>query len=360
MSDFISKLDITTFRGIKQLSLSDLSVVNVLVGANNSGKTSVLEAIKYLSISHDVGKSVNLAFLRAPVGKEPHSRDGKIIDYFSTFYHAEIDDDAVEKKQTHYSIEISSIVSKQSLSYSSSGNIEVQYDSRGISQKVFNFSTKTQIGTSKPTYEKYSLSDTGKLESKNHILPTDDFFNSLYMHSGISYYHSCARFLSDAIMNYNKDELLNVIRSFDSSIQDISIVNDSVYLHNNISGTLPLFAYGIGLQKALLLSVILYLYKGNILLIDEIDNAINMAAFRDIFPWFVKKCAEFDVQAFVTTHSVEAIDAILEAESENSKTDDIRIITLRKTPKTHQTIAKIRTGKQARNDRENFGMELRV
>lgn len=161
-------------------------------------------------------------------------------------------------------------------------------------------------------------------------------------------------------MNYNKGDLLNVIRSFDSSIQDISIVNDSVYLHNSISGTLPLFAYGVGLQKALLLSVILYLYKGNILLIDEIDNAINMAAFRDIFPWFVKKCADFDVQAFVTTHSVEAIDAILEAESENNKTDNIRIITLRKTPKTHQTIAKIRTGKQARNDRENFGMELRV
>lgn len=357
MSDFISKLDITTFRGIKQLSLSDLSVVNVLVGANNSGKTSVLEAIRFLSATHDIGKIVSLSFLRAPVTK----RDGKIIDYFSTLFHKEVDDgDEDEKKRTHYSIALSATVSKKHLSYESSGNIDVQYDGHGISSKVFVFSTKTQTNTNKAEYEDYILYDNGKIASKSGLSAKDDDFGSLYMHSATSYCHSCARLLSDAIVDYNKNELLTLVKSFDSTIQDISIVNDTIYLHNSVSGTLPLFAYGIGLQKALLLSVILYLHKGDILLIDEIDNAINMAAFRDIFPWFVDKCVEFEVQAFVTTHSVEAIDAILETESENKTTDNIRIITLRKTPKTHQTIAKIRTGKQARNDRENFGMELRV
>jgi AAA15 family ATPase/GTPase len=40
-----TSLKIENFRGIKSLEMSDLGRVNVLAGKNNSGKTSVLEAI---------------------------------------------------------------------------------------------------------------------------------------------------------------------------------------------------------------------------------------------------------------------------------------------------------------------------
>ena len=47
MIDHISKLQISAFRGIRDLTLDNLSTVNVLVGANNCGKTSVLEAFLF-------------------------------------------------------------------------------------------------------------------------------------------------------------------------------------------------------------------------------------------------------------------------------------------------------------------------
>lgn len=162
--------------------------------------------------------------------------------------------------------------------------------------------------------------------------------------------------MSSAILQYDKADLLAVIQSFDSTIQDVSIVDDCIYIHNSLSGTLPLYAYGTGLQKAALFSVIMSVMPDGIILIDEIDNAINMSAFSDVFPWFVKKCKERNIQAFVTTHSAEAIDSVLNSGLDN----DIRIITLRKTPKTHKTVAKVRTGSEALSDRENFKMELRV
>lgn len=37
MANFISKLQINAFRGVKDLALDNLSTVNVLVGANNCG-----------------------------------------------------------------------------------------------------------------------------------------------------------------------------------------------------------------------------------------------------------------------------------------------------------------------------------
>ena len=47
MRKFIEKLDVRHFRGLKDLSLKGLGRINVLLGDNNSGKTSLLEAIQF-------------------------------------------------------------------------------------------------------------------------------------------------------------------------------------------------------------------------------------------------------------------------------------------------------------------------
>ena len=95
------------------------------------------------------------------------------------------------------------------------------------------------------------------------------------------------------------------------------------------------------------------------MLIDEIDNTINISAFHEVFSWFVDACMRLNVQAFVTTHSEEALDAILES-SDETEQEHIRIITLRKDSEQQKTTAVIRTGKTALLERSQFEMELRV
>ena len=41
-------IDIKAYRGLKNITLQNLSRVNILVGENNTGKTSILEAIQLL------------------------------------------------------------------------------------------------------------------------------------------------------------------------------------------------------------------------------------------------------------------------------------------------------------------------
>ncbi len=48
MTRHFTELKIETYRGIKDLCIKDLGDINILVGDNNSGKTSVLEAIQLL------------------------------------------------------------------------------------------------------------------------------------------------------------------------------------------------------------------------------------------------------------------------------------------------------------------------
>ncbi len=44
----ITNLDISKFRAFKQLNLDGFSRINILLGENNCGKTSVLEALFFL------------------------------------------------------------------------------------------------------------------------------------------------------------------------------------------------------------------------------------------------------------------------------------------------------------------------
>ena len=48
MARHLSELSIGTYRGIRDLCIKDLGDINILVGDNNCGKTSVLEALQIL------------------------------------------------------------------------------------------------------------------------------------------------------------------------------------------------------------------------------------------------------------------------------------------------------------------------
>lgn len=49
MGKYITELNISQIRGINKLEMKNIGDVNLLLGNNNVGKTSVLEAIKILS-----------------------------------------------------------------------------------------------------------------------------------------------------------------------------------------------------------------------------------------------------------------------------------------------------------------------
>jgi len=52
----LDNLTIHRFRGLRDLALQELGQINLLVGANNSGKTSVLEAISTYCRPLDIGE----------------------------------------------------------------------------------------------------------------------------------------------------------------------------------------------------------------------------------------------------------------------------------------------------------------
>jgi len=64
MAIHIESMTIGHFRGIHHLIVENLSHVNIIAGDNNSGKTSVLEAMLLLRNPNDVTNILRLARMR--------------------------------------------------------------------------------------------------------------------------------------------------------------------------------------------------------------------------------------------------------------------------------------------------------
>lgn len=347
----ISKLHVENFRGLNNLTIDSFSTINIFVGANNSGKTSILEAIKLMSAPRDIGLLITLALQRVQIAKE--LKTNNLVRYMTSLFQRDKD----EESQKYYGIKLQLTYDGHDYEYEADGDVGIIVNTSGESRDSLDIAIKTKKDQGNINYAQKRLISGSSDDISAKEKPT---FTSLYLTSSTNYYSSCVKLLSNYIIEEGKSDILRILRSFDSHIEDISIVGTDIYLYSSFSGSMPLFSYGLGMQKALLLTALIANCKNGIVLIDEIDNAIHVSAFEDVFKWFLAACEKNNVQAFITTHSLEAVDAILNAAHESHLEDSLRVITLRKSPIDNMSKCKVRTGEEAFYDRETFRMELRV
>lgn len=135
------------------------------------------------------------------------------------------------------------------------------------------------------------------------------------------------------------------------------------YIEHKKLGLMPLSTYGDGLKKVLLLGSSIIKAEKGVLLIDEVETAIHIDAFVDVFKWFIKACEKYNVQVFMTTHSIEVIDSILEIQDTEENVDffreSLRVITIKNSIDENRTVVRNLDGFKAHEAREDFGLELR-
>lgn len=112
-------------------------------------------------------------------------------------------------------------------------------------------------------------------------------------------------------------EVLIAVQYLDSAIidlQNIVHIEDGITelqaIHKTL-GACSLSMFGDGFKRALAYALGLVHAKGGVLLIDEIEMAIHKSALERVYGWLRKMCEELNVQVFATTHSLEAVEAML-------------------------------------------------
>lgn len=114
-----------------------------------------------------------------------------------------------------------------------------------------------------------------------------------------------------------QQEVIALVQHLEPAILDLQNVvqretgsTELQAIHKTL-GACSLSMFGDGFKRALAYALGLVHAKGGVLLIDEIEMAIHKSALERVYGWLRKMCEELNVQVFATTHSLEAVEAML-------------------------------------------------
>jgi len=165
--------------------------------------------------------------------------------------------------------------------------------------------------------------------------------------------------VSNAVLLRMKDLLISVLQIFDPDIEGVDVVSpddeSTLVIEHRKLGIVPVHLFGDGLRKAVVVVGQALRAEGGILLIDEVETALHHKVQEPFFQALRKIAIDLDVQIFATTHSLEAVDAIVKGFTGNEQD----LVAYRLDKANDATIVTAYPGHLLRETRYEMGFEIR-
>lgn len=287
---------IENFKRFEKLELKNLGQFNLVLGDNNSGKTTVLEALLF----------------------DPDP-DNCLINYL--YSNKQRNHNATKEHSESY---LSNIISKK-------------VDSKRISCTIKNgrrlWTYSLRYPTTKELFDKtavaelnsehyLAISTNDSVELSDSIEILEDKLNDPKVLSEIPFipfgkgYSEKLSSVYFSQIGYKKnlrESFVTQMKLFIPSIQAITIDpnSDTINIEEKVNGIdfeSPLHHYGEGANKLFRILVQLHAAKNGRLMIDEIDAGIHYSRFGKFWEMIILAAAEYNVQIFATTHNEECIE----------------------------------------------------
>lgn len=371
----IKSIEINRFRGIRQLTVSDLSKINLLVGDNNSGKTTFLEAIQLLFSESQLSSVKNIIKQRTVLNVNDNSFYTSFIKIFNAKRQEGFLDLDIYAESSNGPIEFEIRGREKTIS----GEEALQISTMSLRQKAYYKKTSTYIPETVKLFAGSIISQNGKkpIEKDIRFTSLDSAIVGSITKKEVQYIPSFGHLRYDLLQNIvgnpeYKKLAISILKQFDNAIVDICYTkaDDGSYLETIITDdgvNMPFSVYGDGIKKMLYILNKLFDATDSILLIDEIETGLHKKYYEKLFPVVFELAKKFNVQLFIATHSMEAIDAILEYgkyENDANSVEPIKVITLKKVDsndgKGSNVVARNVTGKYVYENRKAFEFEVRL
>ena len=293
-------IEIKNFRGIDHLKIDDFSRVNIFLGQNSSGKSSVLECLLLvIGMSNpDLPQTINSIRSRnyssfADLGYMFHNYDLKVKP--------EIFSELCDNTKRHLSIDLTYVFDEKTQPDLQNGQIPTS-------------ETKTFLNTLKMLFEVESNQQKSSYESCI-MVNQQGLISNRKLANGYLEKNSVA-FLSSDLAAYNpandlvelakrrlKDVVTERLKHFDNRITTLEILNNVAYVGmEGINQLLAVNMQGDGLRRYLNIVAASANPMNNILLIDEIDNGLHYSSYKKLWEAIFALATVTNKQVFVTTH----------------------------------------------------------
>lgn len=328
MSSHLEQFSIERFRGLRDVKLEGLGRFNLLVGENNSGKTSALEAIMLFLAPGDQSSWMKLLSYR-DIGLSSRS-NADLVSWLFPIVDRDHPDDRLE-------IKLQGLIgeSKEMLNLSYRHEVEVMAP-EGQGSRRFRDDLEEEPQTIKIAHllaQQYSDSHGekageivfGRRPNRPIYTPIpqiESSFRRAVRHPFASvkpHSHRAGRAavgaVSNAVIQRMKEFLIEVLQIFDPAIEGVDVISPEdeprIVLEHRHLGVVPVHLFGDGLRKAVVIVGQAIEAENGILLLDEVETALHYSIQAPFFKALRKIAASLEVQIFATTHSLDAVDGII-------------------------------------------------
>ena len=325
----IDNITIKRFRTFRKLHVHGLGRVNLIVGKNNTGKSSFLEAVRILATGAALDELQEILRDREEYATGPKAkRSARSLRYSGLFHgYPEIferpEPFVISADGGIHPKEVSIRVGWFSRKHDEQGNLLYEEDHTDGPEGAASLAITTSDGTRIHRIENSRLS-TFLLDRRSRTGVACFFIGP---HSG----ENTAELgvLWDGIaLSDSEQEVVEALRIIDHHISKVTMVGGegsrmqrTAYVRTEaLPRPVPLRLFGDGMNRLFAIILALVNARLGLMLVDEFENGLHYSTQVDTWRTVFRLAQTLDTQVFATTHSWDTISAFQQAAAESPET----------------------------------------
>jgi len=307
----LNSIKIQNYRNLKHLDIEKLGRVNLIIGKNNTGKTSLLEALYLFTSQNEIDVIAKIIGGRG---------ENRVID--------------MQKLESEKTLQI---VNNLFWSRNKGNSSEMKFTSEDeyLTLSIKSVSTPPEILAGKMPI-KYYMIEVGRNEFKTprHILlngPVGElqFFppigdgilnpkNVKFVRSSLNSQtnsNQLAAYLDNISLGDNYDYVIKALQIVDLNIERIAYLTDTILNERfpvarlKTGERVSLLGMGDGINRILTIILAMVNCENGYLLIDEFENGLHYSVQEKLWEIIFYLSSKLNIQVFATTHSNDTIRA---------------------------------------------------
>jgi AAA15 family ATPase/GTPase len=306
-------IKIQNFRCFKELEVNDLKRVNLIGGKNNTGKTSLLEAL--LLYFYPLPRAaISLKQNR----KESHRTTPKssINEWNSLFYNQNTENNIFIRGCFEH-------LNEQTIKISVTQSVQLQLfeEEEEFGNNIRSPIPIVELKIAKKIKEGESIKYSSNYSDRHSSNYRDNYSSIPFIPSSFissfNYSIKLAKQYDKIDYEGKSEEVLKILKTIDPSIEGLrtySFAEPTLYIQTKIQPKgLPISLFGDAVYRVTAIILEILDKKHKVLFIDEIENGIHYTSQKSFWEGLFRLSEELDTLIFATTHSLEMIKAFAEA-----------------------------------------------
>ena len=325
----IESIEIKNFKNLSDFKLKSLGQINLISGKNNTGKTSLLEALGLILHDGDLNFIIKILELR---GEKFKNFRGSSIEHFTKVFGSLFFNRNINFENENSGIKIQCSTSEFSQETTKNGlkreeKIELNFVNY-IDIYKGGIPTKRKL-TNEEIKDKNISGKKGidvRFNSRQQIIPIDFDsydpmkFNQISQLSDKIQYISSKTIVEENNSNLwdvialseKENDVINALKIIDPNIERLNFISEIINERSAevlINGEkIPLRNMGDGINRILTFILAMVNAENGYLLIDEFENGLHYTTQEKLWEIIFYLAEKLNIQVFATTHSRDCIE----------------------------------------------------